>query len=186
VLDSTDITRLLHDCRDGDAAARTELFTHVYGELKRLARRHAPRGRRESTLNTTDLVHETYARLIAHAQLDASSREHFFALCGRAMRQIVIDYARRRDAGKRGGNAVVLELQEADAPMLADPANLVALDQALESLERHDPRLVRLVELRAFAGLSPEEIAELLGVTVRTVQRDWMRARVWLDEALQS
>ena len=181
-----DITRLLLDCRDGDADARTQLFTHVYDELKRLARRHAPRGRRDSTLNTTDLVHETYARLIAHAKLDASSREHFFALCGRAMRQIVIDYARRREAGKRGGNAIVMELDDADAPMLSDPANLVALDQALEQLERHDPRLVQLVELRAFAGLSPEEIAELLGVTVRTVQRDWLRARIWLDEALDA
>ena len=184
--DAGEITRLLHDCRDGDADARAELFTHVYDELKRLARRHAPRGRRESTLSTTDLVHETYARLVAHVTLDTASREHFFALCGRAMRQIVIDYARRRAAGKRGGAAILLELDEADAPALSDPANLVALDQALEELERRDPRLVRLVELRAFAGLSPEEIAELLGVTVRTVQRDWLRARVWLDAALES
>ena len=185
VNEASEITRLLHDCRAGDAGARDRLFTLVYDELKRLARRHTRRGARGSTLSTTVLVHETYARLAATTAPSAATREHFFALCARAMRQIVIDHARRRTAGKRGGSAVAVTLDDADASQPADPATLLALDQALAALEAREPRLVRLVELRAFAGLTPEEIAELLGVTVRTVQRDWQRARAWLDAALE-
>jgi RNA polymerase sigma factor (TIGR02999 family) len=181
-----DITHLLHGCRDGDDLARTRLFALVYDELKGIARRQAPRGRRESTLDTTALVHETYARLASSAALDATSRAHFYALCARAMRQVVIDHARRHAAEKRGGGSAQVMLDDADAPVDADPAMLVALDQALALLDARDPRLVRLVELRAFAGLSMEEIAELLGVTIRTVQRDWLRARAWLDAALQA
>jgi RNA polymerase sigma factor (TIGR02999 family) len=178
-----DVTRLLEACRGGDAIARDRLFALVYAELKRIARRQS-RGRRESTLSTTALVHETYMRLAAHDAIAAGSREHFFALCARAMRQVVIDHARRRNAGKRGAG-LSFALDENDAVVDADPAMLLALDESLAQLELHDPRLVRLVELRAFAGLDPEAIAELLGVTVRTVQRDWLRARAWLDSALQ-
>jgi RNA polymerase sigma factor (TIGR02999 family) len=181
--EGTDITRLLEGCRDGDERARAELFTRVYAQLKLVARRLNRRAGRDSTLSTTVLVHETYARLAAPAELNAATREHFFALCARAMRQIVIDHARRRAAGKRGGIGVNVALDESDFPSDDDPTVLIALDQALRSLETHDPRLVRLVELRAFAGLSMEEIAGLFGVTVRTVQRDWLRARVWLDAA---
>ncbi len=179
-----DITRLLEECRLGDEGAHARLFTLVYEQLKRIARHHTRRGRRESTLSTTVLVHETYARLAAPASLHAATREHFFALCGRAMRQIVIDHARKRAAGKRGGG-VPLVLRETDAQTDDDPATLIALDQSLAQLEVYDPRLVRLVELRTFAGLSVAEIAELLGVTVRTVQRDWLRARAWLDAELR-
>ena len=178
-----DVTRLLEDCRGGDPAARDRLFALVYQELKRIARRQS-RGRRDSTLSTTAVVHETYMRLAAHETIAAGSREHFFALCARAMRQVVIDHARRRQAGKRG-LGMSFALEENDAVLDADPAMLLALDESLAQLEVHDPRLVQLVELRAFAGLSPEAIAELLGVTVRTVQRDWLRARAWLDSALQ-
>lgn len=130
------------------------------------------------------LVHETYARLTGAAAPGAATRAHFFALCARAMRQIVIDHARRRAAGKRGGLVAAVTFDEADAPVADDPAALLALDQALARLELDDPRLVRLVELRAFGGLSMQEIAELLGVTVRTVQRDWLRARAWLGDTL--
>jgi len=179
-----DITRLLDECRAGDAGAHERLFALVYQELKRIARRQARRGPRESTLSTTVLVHETYARLAAHTPLVAASRQHFFALCARAMRQVVIDYARRRQAGKRGAG-LTFALDDADAVVDADPSMLIALDQSLAQLEALDPRLARLVELRAFAGLSTEAIAELLGVTLRTVQRDWLRARAWLDAALQ-
>lgn len=178
-----EVTRLLEDCRGGDPVARDRLFALVYQELKRIARRQS-RGRRESTLSTTALVHETFVRLAAHEPIAAGSREHFFALCARAMRQVVIDHARRRHAGKRGFG-LNFALDENDAVVDADPAMLLALDESLAQLEAHDPRLVQLVELRAFAGLSPEAIAELLGVTVRTVQRDWLRARAWLDAALQ-
>jgi RNA polymerase sigma factor (TIGR02999 family) len=183
--DASDITRLLDECRNGDALARARLFTLVYDDLKRVARRFGSQRRRGSTLSTTVLVHETYARLAAPASLDAESREHFFALCARAMRQIVIDHARRRAAGKRVGAGVVVALDDADAAVDDDPSAMLALDQALAQLEAHDPRLVKLVELRAFAGLSMDEIAVLLDLTVRTVQRDWLRARAWLDAALQ-
>ena len=181
--DGHDITRLLEGCRDGDEVARAQLFTQVYAELKQVARRLHRRTNRDSTLSTTVLVHETFARLAAAADLNAATREHFFALCARAMRQIVIDHARRRAAGKRGGLAASVALDENDFPVDDDPALLIALDQALRTLDAHEPRLVRLVELRAFAGLSLEEIAELLGVTLRTIQRDWLRARAWLDAA---
>lgn len=178
-----EVTRLLEDCRGGDPVARDRLFALVYQELKRIARRQS-RGQREATLSTTALVHETFVRLAAHESIAAGSREHFFALCARAMRQVVIDHARRRHAGKRGFG-LNFALDENDAAVDADPAMLLALDESLAQLEAHDPRLVQLVELRAFAGLSPDAIAELLGVTVRTVQRDWLRARAWLDAALQ-
>ena len=183
-MDSTgDVTRLLEDCRGGDVIARDRLFALVYQELKRIARRQT-RGQRESTLSTTALVHETYMRLAANTPIAAGSREHFFALCARAMRQVVIDHARRRHAGKRGFG-MNFTLEDADAVVDADPAMLLALDESLAQLEVHEPRLVQLVELRAFAGLSTEAIAELLGVTLRTVQRDWLRARAWLDSALE-
>jgi RNA polymerase sigma factor (TIGR02999 family) len=105
-------------------------------------------------------------------------------MCARAMRQVIIDHARQRSAAKRGGGAAVFELGDADLAGDAGPDALVALDQALEALEALDPRLVRLVELRLFAGLEPPQVAVLLGVTVRTVQRDWQRARAWLGDAL--
>lgn len=184
--EGADITRLLESCRDGDEAARAQLFTLVYAQLKQVARRLNRRASRDSTLSTTVLVHETFARLAGPVALNAATREHFFALCARAMRQIVIDHARRRAAGKRGGIGASVALEEGDMPNSDDPTVLIALDQALKSLDARDPRLVRLVELRAFAGLSVEEITELLGVTVRTVQRDWLRARVWIDAALVS
>lgn len=181
--EGNDITRLLEKCRNGDELARAQMFTRVYAELKQVARRLNRRASRDSTLSTTVLVHETFVRLAAAAELNASTREHFFALCGRAMRQIVIDHARRRAAGKRGGIGACVALDESDYPVDDDPAVLIALDQALRTLDAHNPRLVRLVELRAFAGLSMDEIAELFGVTLRTIQRDWLRARAWLDAA---
>lgn len=177
-----EITRLLDACRAGDSAARERLFAQAYEELKRIARHHARRAQPNATLTTTVLVHEAFLRLAGGTQLDVQSREHFLALCARAMRQVVIDYARHRAAGQRANADVALALEWQDAD---SPASVLALDQALSQLEAHEPRLVQLVELRAFAGLSLEAIADLCGITVRTAQRDWLRARAWLDSALQ-
>lgn len=167
-----------------DGAALNHLLPDVYEELKRLAHRQLARMRPGGTLSTTALVHETYERLAAARALPSDDRVHFFALCARAMRQVIIDHARQRGAAKRGAGAPRFELADADLPDCAQPDALVALDQALLALEALDPRLVRLVELRLFAGLEPPQVAELLGVTVRTVQRDWQRARAWLGAAL--
>jgi RNA polymerase sigma factor (TIGR02999 family) len=178
-----DITALIHASRDGAVDASARLYARVYDELKSIARRQLRRQLPGQSLCTTALVHEAYERLAAPGALQAESRAHFLALCARAMRQILIDHARRRSADKRGGGAVVLAFND-DVGGGYEPLALVALDQRLREMEQLDPRLVRLVELRSFAGMELDEIAELLGVTLRTVQRDWQRARAWLTEAI--
>jgi RNA polymerase sigma factor (TIGR02999 family) len=160
------------------------LLPTVYDELKRIAHRQLARARPGATLSTTVLVHEVYERLSSAQAVPTGDRAHFFALCARAMRQVIIDHARERGALKRGAGQVVYELGDHDAPDIGQPDAIVALDQALLALEALDPRLVRLIELRLFAGLEPAAIAQLDGVTVRTVQRDWQRARAWLGRAL--
>ena len=160
------------------------MLPQVYEDLKRIAHRQIARLRPGDTLSTTVLVHETYERLAPHAAAGIQSREHLMALCARAMRHILIDHVRERSAAKRGGGTRLLALEDHDMPDGSDPQKLLALDQALCQLESNDTRLVRLVELRVFAGLEPPEIAELLGVTIRTVQRDWLRAKAWIGAAL--
>ena len=167
---------------NGSPAAREEALRLVYDDLLRIARAELNRHRRGETLNTRALVNEAYLKLFAGGEADYQNRQHFFATAARAMRQVVIDYARHRAAGQRANADVALALEWQDAD---SPASVLALDQALSQLEAHEPRLVQLVELRAFAGLSLEAIADLCGITVRTAQRDWLRARAWLDSALQ-
>lgn len=161
-----------------------QLLPAVYEELKRIAHRQLARARPGATLSTTVLVHEVYERLCGSPALPTGDRAHFYALCARAMRQVIIDHARERQALKRGAGQVVYALAGHDAPDIDQPDAIVALDQALSALDALDPRLVRMIELRLFAGLEPAAIAELSGVTVRTVQRDWQRARAWLGRAL--
>jgi RNA polymerase sigma factor (TIGR02999 family) len=160
------------------------LLPAVYHELKCIAHRQLGRAHPGATLSTTVLVHEVYERLRGSQAVPTGDRAHFFALCARAMRQVIIDHARERHALKRGAGEVVYALAGHDAPDIEQPDAIVALDQALSALEALDPRLVRVIELRLFAGLEPAAIAELNGVTVRTVQRDWQRARAWLARAL--
>lgn len=179
---SAEITRLLASAAD-DREQLDRIFELVYAELKAIAHRTLARNA-QGTLCTTALVHEAYARLAEHGILDLRGRRHFYALCARAMRQIVIDHARRRLAGKRGGGRIMLELQEGDAIDYTQPDVLVALDAALDALDRHDPRLVELLHYRLFAGLELSEIAELYGLGLRQVQRDWKRGRIWLYRAL--
>ena len=161
-----------------------QVLPSVYEELKRIAHRQLARAQPGATLSTTVLVHEVYERLAGARHVPVEDRVHFFALCARAMRQVIIDHARERGAHKRGAGAPMFALADVDVASTAAPEAVVVLDQALSALEALDTRLVRLIELRLFAGLEPDAIAELTGVTVRTVQRDWQRARAWLHAAL--
>jgi RNA polymerase sigma factor (TIGR02999 family) len=180
----TDVTALLGRARSGDRAAADALFARLYDQLHGLARAQLiSRGRPGATLDTTALVHEAYLRLAEPAALTAEDRGHFFNLAARVMRHVIVDFARRRDADKRGGGARRVDLAEAGE--LADPdrglsAELLALDGALAELERMSPDLGRLVELRFFAGLPLEEIALLTGRSERSLKRDWRRARAFL------
>ncbi|MEZ5464773.1 MAG: ECF-type sigma factor [Lysobacteraceae bacterium] len=177
------VTAILRAAGDGLARDQLDrLFGLIYAELRRIAARVLGQGQ-APTLNATALVHEAYAKLVGSEALGVEGRQHFLALCARVMRQIVIDHARARLSGKRAGTAV--PLREDGAIDLSRPESLVAMDAALERLESRDPRLVQLLHYRVFAGLELEEIAPLIAVTVRQLQRDWQRARIWLvDEML--
>ncbi|MDC8011056.1 ECF-type sigma factor [Tahibacter soli] len=172
------ITELLAAAGRGDEDARQHLFRRLYDELHRCAHRQL-RGARDQTLSTTALVHETYLKLAGGA-LDATSRAHFMALAARAMRQVLIDQARRAQAGKRGGGIALVTLDE-HVPDGGDIAvDVLALDQALSQLETVDDRAARVVQWHFFGGLSFAEIAQIEGLTVRTVLRDWQAARALL------
>jgi RNA polymerase sigma factor (TIGR02999 family) len=166
-----------------DRAAMDALVPLVYRELRRLARMHRRRGSPGETLCTTALVHETWLKLAGAGGGPFADRRHFFAVAARAMRQVVVDHGRRRLAGKRGGDALPISLAELGGS-LADPGSqaraLVALDRALDGLGRIDPRLVRVVELRFFAGISVEEVADVLQVSTATIKRDTRVARAFL------
>lgn len=181
-----DITRLIEAAGHGDSSAYGQLFTRVYAELKPLAR-HQLRGMRGATLDTTGLVHDAYLKMTCSDTLSLRGRRHFFALAAKAMRQIVIDHLRARAADKRGGVGVS-EVTLDDAPGMAvthvAPDRLLQLDNALADLESSSPRLSRLIEMRFFAGMPLAEIAELEGVTERTLNRDWRLARAEIYAAL--
>ena len=179
-----DITHLLAALRDGDRTALDRLFPLVYRELHDRAHRQLMHRRPGDTLSTTALVHEAYLKLTDSAHQSYHDRVHFFAVASRAMRQILVDYARRMAAAKRGGGRAV----SLDPDQLGDPGRaeeLIALDEALARLEALDERLARTVEMRFFGGLSVEEAAEALGVSPRTVKRDWRKARAFLFEAIR-
>ena len=178
------ITRLLRAHREGDRAAFDELVALAHDELRVLARQQLRRVRPGHTLDTAALVNEAYLRLLGEGRVDWQDRSHFFAVTARAMRFVLVDHARRAAAGKRGGDRVAVTL---DPELVAAPSpaeTVLAVHAAIERLEAFNERLARLVEDRVFAGMSEEEMAEALGVSLRTVQRDWMRARAWLQRAL--
>jgi RNA polymerase sigma factor (TIGR02999 family) len=178
------VTALLARVRGGDPSAESELLPLVYADLRRAAGRLLRRERPGHTLQPTDLVHEGYLKLVGDGAPDAENRRHFVGVAARAMRQVLVDHARRRGAAKRGAGRADVRLTNADVRFEVDLAEMVALDDALERLGRRNPRLSRVVELRFFAGLSEEETAAVLGVTSRTVQRDWATARAWLHKEL--
>jgi RNA polymerase sigma factor (TIGR02999 family) len=167
----------------GDRAAFAELVSALYGELKRIARSQLRRGRPRA-LETTALVHEAYLKLAASSSAPPRDREHFFAVCARAMRQLVVDEVRAGKSAKRGGGETPLTLVTGLQLVGGNDESLERVHEALERLERINPRLVKVVELRVFAGFSETEVAELAGSTLRTVQRDWQRARAWLEVEL--
>lgn len=187
---TTDVTEALDALRAGDEAASGRLLRAVYDELRRLARAQRRAERPDHTLNTTGLVHEAYLKLLGPAHRTYDHRAHFFAAASRAMRQVLVDYARARRRDKRGGGQAPLALdalpEPADPDALTDAraAEILDLDAALDRLARLDPRQARVVECRYFGGLSVEETAEALGVSEPTVKREWRSARAWLYAAL--
>ena len=180
------VTQLLAAWGGGDQAARDKLMPLVYGELRRLARQCMGRERRDHTLQTSALVNEAYLRLVDQKNVAWQGRAHFFGIAARLMRQVLVDYARRRGYAKRGGDARRVSLDEAMIVSEERAAEVVALDEALESLAGVDPRKSQVVELRFFGGLSIEETAEVLGVSEGTVRRDWALAKAWLHDAITS
>lgn len=184
------VTRLLGEVRGGDRRALGELFALVYDELQLLARRQRRRWDGDYTLNTTALVHEAYLKLVGQSRIGVESRAHFFALASRAMRHILCNYARRKRARKRGGDLerVPLDDQQVPAGRARPPDEtsvlLAALDDALRRLEEMEPRRARVVECRFFGGMTVEETATALGVSPRTVKRDYSVAQAWLHREL--
>jgi RNA polymerase sigma-70 factor, ECF subfamily len=170
----------------GDQEVTERLLPLVYEELRRIAARQLRRERDSHTLQATAIVHEAYLRLVGQAGLEWPSRAHFFAFSAHLIRRILVDYARRRNRAKRGGLSEKITLVEMADLALEKSPDLVALDEALSGLERVDPRKAAVVELKFFAGLTLEEIAEQLGISSETVSREWRRARAWLYSALRT
>jgi RNA polymerase sigma factor (TIGR02999 family) len=177
-------TMLLRRLAGGDQRAAEELLPLVYGDLHELAAAYMSGEREQHTLQPTALIHEAWLRLVAADQRGFENRAHFFALAARAMRQVLIDHARRRGAEKRGGRLERVPIDAALELYSEGGPDLVVLDEALRRLEALDPELVRIVELRFFAGASNPEIAAALGVSTRTVERGWKTAQSWLREEL--
>ncbi|HYL72846.1 MAG TPA: sigma-70 family RNA polymerase sigma factor [Bryobacteraceae bacterium] len=178
-----EITQLLARVRTGDQQANAQLAPLIYDELRRLAAYYIRGERPDHTLQATALVHEAYIKLVGQ-DIDWQSRAHFFAVAAQVMRRVLVDYARAAKADKRAGKLHRIPLESALVYAEEQSGELIALDEALERLGQWDPRQSRIVELRFFAGLSVEETAEVLGISTRTVKRDWSMARAWLYSEL--
>lgn len=183
---SNEVTLLLRAWGEGDAHALDRLAPLVYQELHRIARSYMARERTDHTLQTTALVNEAYVRLVDARQVTWQDRAHFFAVCARAMRRILVDHARSRGYQKRGGGKVRVQFDDAFGMALSADSNLLNLDEALDRLSSLDPRKGKVVEMRFFGGLSVEETAEALSVSPETVMRDWKLARAWLYRELSA
>lgn len=182
---SGEITQMLLELTDGNADAVDQILPHIYDELRRLAGSYLRRERSDHTLQPTALVHEAYMKLIDQRQVKWQNRAHFFGIAAQVMRRILMDHARKHLANKRGGDAEILPLEEEIFVVSPDKSNeLLALDEALERLAKMDPPKARVVELRYFGGLSIEETAEVMGISVPTVNRHWKFAKAWLHSEL--
>ena len=178
------VTRLLAEHRDGDKSASERLYDVVYDELREMAHRQLRYRKPGETLNTTGLVHEAYLKMFDRSDSDWKDRAHFFAVTARAMRQILVDYARRTAAEKRGGKAHRTDLHASLIRDSDEPLDILDLEEALQQLQELEPRLSQIVECRFYGGLSIEETAEVLGMSSRTVDRDWYKAKSFLYLAL--
>ncbi len=179
-------TRLLIDWSKGNREAAAGLMPLVYDELRRLARGYLQRERSDHTLQATGLVHEAYLRLVDQGTTTWQNRAHFFGVAAQLMRRILVDHARRHRRGKRGGALDKVEFDEALAPSVSRDLNVIALDDALQDLAALNPQHSQIVELRFFGGMTIEEVAEVLDVSPRTVQREWRMARAWLRRQIFS
>ncbi len=180
-----DVTQLLLAWREGDADALERLLPLVYAELRRLAHRRLRDESPGHDLQTTSLVNETYVRLVDGTRVSWNNRAHFFAVCARLMRRVLVDRARARQSKKRGGDVRPVELDDCAGAQPAKDVDMLALDEALTRLSAIEPRPARVVELRYFGGLTLEEAAAALGVGRETVVRDWQAARLWLFHELK-
>jgi RNA polymerase sigma factor (TIGR02999 family) len=180
------VAGLLTAWLEGDAAAGERLFTTLYRELRDLARHQLGRRRRDGTLDSTALIHEAYLKFVDGSRASVRDRGHFLALASRVMRQIMVDRARRRNATKRGGGRLMPLLDDPELTMGAGAEDLLDLDKALRKLEALDPRLAQIVDLRFFGGMSADEAAEALDISLATVKREWLRARAFLYQQMNA
>lgn len=183
---SEQVTQLLIDYCEGDTQALDQLLPLIYDELRRLAHRQRMRKGARETLNTTALVHEAYIKLVNHPNPSWNDRTHFFRVAAKAIRQILVDYARKQQAAKRGGQQPVLSFDEALFLPDGRVEEVLALDEALTRLEQFDERQSQIVELRYFVGFTIAETADALDISPSTVKRDWTAARAWLHRELRN
>jgi RNA polymerase sigma-70 factor (ECF subfamily) len=181
---SGEITKLLLDMRNGNPEAEESLFALVYHELRRVAARQLRNERQGHTLQPTALVHEAYLQLLRQKDKDWKNRAHFFAVASQVMRRILVDYARQHRAERRGGGAPVLQIERVAIATTYHLGEILEVDRALTRLSALDERQGKIVEMRFFGGLTEEEIGEVLGISPRTVKRDWNMAKAWLHAEL--
>ncbi|MCA9126044.1 MAG: sigma-70 family RNA polymerase sigma factor [Planctomycetales bacterium] len=182
---NNDLTRILTAIEQGDSAAANQLLPLVYDELRRLAAVRMKQEKSGQTLQPTALVHEAFLRLVGDGSKQWDSRGHFFSAAAEAMRRILIDNARRKGRAKRGGDLKRAEMaDDLAAEASSDPDELLSLDEALDKLAQQDAQLAKLVELRYFTGLTVDETAQILGISVRTAKRNWAYARAWLQREM--
>lgn len=184
VRENRDISEELLAYRQGTPGAFDRLVVLVYEDLRRIARRQLGGWRPGYSIDSAGLVHEAYLKMVDQSRVTWQDRSHFFAVAARAMRQIIVDHARRRGAKKRGADPKPVALDQALTPVAADAERILLVHDALDRLTALDPRLTQVVECRFFAGYSEDETAEILRVSSRTVRRDWLRARAWLHELM--
>ncbi len=183
---SRDVTALLMEWSRGNREALNELLPQVYAELRRMADRHFRMERIDHTLQPTALVHEVFLWLVDQRQCSWQSRAEFFGVAAQVMRRILVDHARHHDAGKRGSGVSPLSLDEVEVSSAGRDMSVLALDQALERLNQVDPELAKVVELRAFSGLTIEELAHVMTVSPSTAKRNWRLAKAWLYRELRA
>lgn len=180
-----EITQILQDWNDGSAEAKERLLPVVYDELKRQARYLMSRERKDHTLQPTALVHEAFLRISEQTGIEWQNRSHFYGIASRLMRQILVDHARAHATGKRGSGVIDFSIDDVQIPVEERAAAILALDEVLDRLAKLDEQQAKIVEMRFFGGMTNEEIADSLGISQRTVSRDWETARLWLYRELK-